>query len=214
MKRLMTDSTYNKGALTPYVPFNITKWESQHEVVPGNVIDIDPQTLEKAKLEDLQALADPSKFDEKEEVAEDALGGVRCSEAVIYGSALMLPSYTKDMTELSLSSRISKEDLDAITRLCDKIVLSRLKEQIATTATPSGKPKTIGEAVRQYWASGTFDTFWADVGSEVIKLLGNKASKSEIREYLQALYAEARFLTVSPSAQREGGKPIRRASSL
>ncbi|KAK9784952.1 hypothetical protein SCARD494_12361 [Seiridium cardinale] len=194
IKRRITDSIYNKGALIPYVPFDIAKWENEHKLVPGNLIDSDAYNWDEITLEAMLAMADPYKLDEKKPMAEDSLGGALFLGHLINGSALMQPSYTLAMTDLAQSYTVSKEDLDVVKRSYEKVVLPHLKDQSSTTALPSGSWKSTGATVRQYWAWTVLDTYRAELEKEVAKQLGPKATGSEIREYIEGLHAGAFIL--------------------
>lgn len=191
INRRITGNIYNKGALILSVPFDIVKWENEHQLMPGNLIDRDEYNWDNITLEEMLAMTDPYRLDEKEPMAGDILGGVLFLGHLINDIALIQPSYALAMTDLALSYPVSKDDLDVVKKSYDKLVRPHLNDQSSTTAIPSGACKSISVATRQYWALTILETYWAELKKDVAKQLGPKATESEIRECVEGLHAEA-----------------------
>ncbi|KAF4331788.1 hypothetical protein FBEOM_14438 [Fusarium beomiforme] len=193
IKRRITDSTYNKGALVQYVPFDISKWEKEYKLVPGNLIDLGAYDWDNITLEAMSAMADPSKLDESKPRAEDTLGGALFLGHLVNGSALMQPSYTLAMTDLAVS-KLSNDDLDVIKKAYEKVVLANLKDESNMTTVPSGPWKGTGAAVRQYWAWAALSPYRVELEKVAAKQVGSKATRSEISEFIDALHAQEAVL--------------------
>lgn len=193
IKRRITDSTYNKGALVQYVPIDITKWEKEYQLVPGNLIDLGAYDWDSITLEAMSAMADPTKLDESKPMAEDTLGGAIFLGHLVNGTALMQPSYTLAMTDLAMS-KLSKDDLDVIKKAYENVVLANLKTPSNTTPVTSGPWKGTGAVVRQYWAWAALSPYRVELEKVAAIQVGSKATRSEISEYIDALHAEKAVL--------------------
>ncbi|KAF5017241.1 hypothetical protein F66182_10853 [Fusarium sp. NRRL 66182] len=219
VKKRITDTTYNRGAVEPYKPWEVELWQEKYEVQRGNNIDCDKIDIEHVPLEELSAMTDPTKLDPNKPRAPDTLGGVRCDGRSVKSEAMLVPSYTPMQTGFGRTA--SEEDLRIVEEGYKKHVLPLLTtENGLMELKKSVQAKTlqdlveakksnqldkashpaemmhilrwigVGPAVVHSWAWPLFYKALSHSLDEIMSQLTQQVPVESVIEYLEAKHAE------------------------